>query len=304
MRLCLNKFGRSAGIPTGRSLRIAAYSEFQTNLTDFNVIIGYRKSPPGYFGDLPPAPACGVLRQFPSKNRGLDNSHSPLPGKLAISCGNHCEYNLRLVPSRVLLRAGFRVRASRPPKFSSDSARRISACLGAFRLPAAEKKQNKGSLKKKKKPVTKCKQTGLADARTWGVHGHIPSLARAGAPSRLLCGLAWFGPAADLAAGTLISPGACGPDQETPASCFGGIAMPSLSGGRGCATSGLLRGSAASMMPCGRSRCATATATAACPLPRSSSLPSSMPRRARDGCARLGEVNCAINLAVEADKAT
>ena len=45
-------------------------------------------------------------------------------------------------------------------------------------------------------------------------------------------------------------------------------------------------------------RCATATANAACRRPRFSFSPSSTPRRAREGRARLGEINRAINLAI------
>ena len=45
-------------------------------------------------------------------------------------------------------------------------------------------------------------------------------------------------------------------------------------------------------------RFATATATAACLRPRCNCSPSSITRRARDGRARLGEINRAINLAI------
>ena len=129
----------------------------------------------------------------------------------------------------------------------------------------------------------------------WGVRWEFFGHSHAWRAVILACGMAWFGPAADLAAGTLISPGAAELIRKS-AEPFGLFATTLV---RGRLAGKMARRSSASSTTKGCSwRFATATASAACPRPRCNSSPSSTMRRAREGRARLGEINRAINLAI------
>ena len=159
-------------------------------------------------------------------------------------------------------------------KIFSKSARRISACLRAFRPPAAGFKQNKSPPahhRPRNDPVTS-RLTSLADARTMGRQMGFPGHSHAWRAVILACGLVWFGPAPDASAGTLMTPGVSELIRKS-AEPFGLFASPLSAGGvRGK----MAAASSASSTTKGCSwRCATATASAAPHRPRCNSSPSS-----------------------------
>jgi predicted transglutaminase-like cysteine proteinase len=110
----------------------------------------------------------------------------------------------------------------------------------------------------------------------------------------LACGLAWFGPAADLAAGTLISPGAAGLIRKS-AEPFGLFAS-ALSWGalreKWLDVERKLGDERVQLALCDgdRDRCASPAALQLLAIVDDG--------RAREGRARLGEINRAINLAI------
>jgi len=110
----------------------------------------------------------------------------------------------------------------------------------------------------------------------------------------LACGLAWFGPAADLAAGTLISPGAAGLIRKS-AEPFGLFAS-ALSWGalreKWLDVERKLGDEQVQLALCDgdRDRCASPAALQLLAIVDDG--------RAREGRARLGEINRAINLAI------
>jgi predicted transglutaminase-like cysteine proteinase len=110
----------------------------------------------------------------------------------------------------------------------------------------------------------------------------------------LACGMAWFGPAADLAAGTLISPGmavAIGKSAEP----FGLFASPLYAGGlreKWLGVERKLDDERVQLALCegDPERCVSPAALQFLAIVEAA--------KARDGRARLGEINRAINLAI------
>jgi predicted transglutaminase-like cysteine proteinase len=123
-----------------------------------------------------------------------------------------------------------------------------------------------------------------------GIFGHSHAW-RAGV---LACGMAWFGPAADLAAGTLISPGlavAIGKSAEP----FGLFASPLSEGGlreKWLGVERKLDDERVQLALCegDPDRCVSPAALRFLAIVDSA--------KAREGRARLGEINRAINLAI------
>jgi predicted transglutaminase-like cysteine proteinase len=110
----------------------------------------------------------------------------------------------------------------------------------------------------------------------------------------LACGMAWFGPAANLSAGTLITPGTADLMRRT-AEPFGLFAAPLSWGAVREKWLGLERkldDEKVQLALCDgdRERCVSAAALQFLAIVDSG--------RARDGRARLGEINRAINLAI------
>jgi predicted transglutaminase-like cysteine proteinase len=110
----------------------------------------------------------------------------------------------------------------------------------------------------------------------------------------LACGMAWFGPAADLAAGTLMTPGASALIRKS-AEPFGFFASPLSWGGLRDKWQGVARKLDDEMVQLAlcdgdRDRCVSPAALQFLAIVDNA--------RARDGRARLGEINRAINLAI------
>src|SRR5262249_10206154 len=111
----------------------------------------------------------------------------------------------------------------------------------------------------------------------------------------LACFMSWFGPATDLAAGTLISPGALDLVRKS-AEPFGLFASRISSGGlqeKWMGGERKLDDERVQLALCDgdRSRCVSAAALQFLAIVDDA--------RARDGRARLGEINRAINLAIK-----
>ena len=110
----------------------------------------------------------------------------------------------------------------------------------------------------------------------------------------LACGMAWLGPAADLSAGTLITPGASALIRKS-AEPFGFFASPLSWGGLRDKWQGVARKLDDEMVQLAlcdgdRERCVSPAALQLLAIVDKS--------RAREGRARLGEINRAINLAI------
>jgi predicted transglutaminase-like cysteine proteinase len=110
----------------------------------------------------------------------------------------------------------------------------------------------------------------------------------------LACGMAWLGPAADLSAGTLMTPGASALIRKS-AEPFGFFASPLSWGGLRRKWQGVARKLDDEMVQLAlcdgdRDRCVSPAALQFLAIVDNG--------RARDGRARLGEINRAINLAI------
>jgi predicted transglutaminase-like cysteine proteinase len=110
----------------------------------------------------------------------------------------------------------------------------------------------------------------------------------------LACGMAWLGPAADLSAGTLMTPGASALIRKS-AEPFGFFASPLSWGGLRDKWQGVARKLDDEMVQLAlcdgdRDRCVSPAALQFLAIVDNG--------RARDGRARLGEINRAINLAI------
>jgi predicted transglutaminase-like cysteine proteinase len=110
----------------------------------------------------------------------------------------------------------------------------------------------------------------------------------------LACGMAWLGPAADLSAGTLMTPGASALIRKS-AEPFGFFASPLSWGGLRHKWQGVARKLDDEMVQLAlcdgdRDRCVSPAALQFLAIVDNG--------RARDGRARLGEINRAINLAI------
>ena len=110
----------------------------------------------------------------------------------------------------------------------------------------------------------------------------------------LACGMAWLGPAADLSAGTLMTPGASALIRKS-AEPFGFFASPLSWGGLRDKWQGVARKLDDEMVQLAlcdgdRDRCVSPAALQFLAIVDNA--------RARDGRARLGEINRAINLAI------
>ena len=110
----------------------------------------------------------------------------------------------------------------------------------------------------------------------------------------LACGMAWFGPAADLSAGTLMTPGASALMRKS-AEPFGLFALTLSWGGLRDKWQGVARKLDDEMVQLAlcdgdRDRCVSPAALQFLAIVDTA--------RARDGRARLGEINRAINLAI------
>ena len=126
--------------------------------------------------------------------------------------------------------------------------------------------------------------------------GDIGLFARAARAHVRFCGLAWFGPAADLSAGTLLSPGAAVLIKKS-AEPFGLPTAILLEGGlrdKWLAVQRRLDDELVQIALCDGDR-------EGCVSPSALKLLAIVDAaKGRDGRARLGEVNRAINLAVKA----
>lgn len=114
----------------------------------------------------------------------------------------------------------------------------------------------------------------------------------------LACGLAWFGPAADLEAATLLTPGSVAPAKNSSANSsqpFGALTAVLTYGGLRDKWLGVERkldDERVQLALCDgdRERCASPAALQLLAIVDTA--------RARDGRARIGEINRAINLAI------
>jgi predicted transglutaminase-like cysteine proteinase len=134
----------------------------------------------------------------------------------------------------------------------------------------------------------------FADARTWGRQMGIFSYSRALGVAVMTCGVVSFGPASDLAAGTLLSPGSAALIRKS-AEPFGIFAFRLSGGGLSEKWLGVQRkldDEQVQLALCDgdRERCVSPAALRFLAIVDNA--------RAREGRARLGEINRAINLAI------
>jgi predicted transglutaminase-like cysteine proteinase len=188
------------------------------------------------------------------------------------------------------------VPAAAIPKIFGNLARPISACFALSGPRAAGLKQNKSHPahhRPRNDPVTRW-LTSPADARTLGRQMGIFGHSHAWRAIALACGMAWYGPAAQVAAATLISPGAAGLIRKS-AEPFGLFASTMSWGAvreKWLGVERKLDDERVQLALCDgdRDRCVSPAALRLLAIVDNA--------RARDGRARLGEINRAINLAI------
>ena len=168
--------------------------------------------------------------------------------------------------------------------------------MRAFRPPAACFKQNKTSPAHhclRNDPVTSW-LLSLADARTMGRQMGFTGHSHAWRVVILACSVVWFGPAAELSAATLMTPGVSELIRKS-AEPFGLFAAPLSEGGvveKWLRVERKLDDERVQLALCDgdRERCASPAALRFLAIVDDA--------RSRDGRARLGEINRAINLSI------
>src|ERR1700710_2516456 len=96
------------------------------------------------------------------------------------------------------------------PKIFDESASPVSACSGLSgrETPALSRIKAPPPIIAPETIRSRVGPTGLADVRTLGRQMRLSAYGHAWRAIALACGMAWFGPAADLGAATLDSPAA------------------------------------------------------------------------------------------------